>query len=68
MASVAPADDGGLGADWVTILEDDLEIAPDFFSYFRAMEDVILKDDTIMAASAYNDIGQGRFVADPGVV
>lgn len=49
----------------MTILEDDLEIAPDFFGYFRAMERVLDADGSLMAASAYNDVGQEKFVADP---
>lgn len=48
----------------VIILEDDLEIAPDFFEYFSAVAPLVESDPTILAASAYNDIGQSEFVSD----
>ena len=50
----------------VLILEDDMEVAPDFFSYFRAASELLERDPTLMCASAWNDNGQGRYVADPG--
>lgn len=48
----------------VIVLEDDLEIATDFFEYFSAVAPVLDADSTLLAASAYNDIGQPAFVAD----
>ncbi|KAA0152610.1 hypothetical protein FNF29_03837 [Cafeteria roenbergensis] len=48
----------------VIVLEDDLEIAADFFEYFSAVAPVLDADSTLLAASAYNDIGQPAFVAD----
>ncbi|CAA7410685.1 unnamed protein product [Spirodela intermedia] len=49
----------------VVILEDDMEIAPDFFSYFEAAATLLDNDKTIMAVSSWNDNGQMQFVHDP---
>ncbi|KAM5562775.1 alpha-1,3-mannosyl-glycoprotein 2-beta-N-acetylglucosaminyltransferase [Rosa sericea] len=49
----------------VIILEDDMEIAPDFFDYFEAAADLLDKDKSIMAVSSWNDNGQKQFVHDP---
>ncbi|KAJ0966764.1 hypothetical protein J5N97_023681 [Dioscorea zingiberensis] len=48
----------------VIILEDDMEIAPDFFDYFEATASILDKDKTIMAVSSWNDNGQVQFVHD----
>ncbi|KAJ4715832.1 putative alpha-1,3-mannosyl-glycoprotein beta-1,2-N-acetylglucosaminyltransferase [Melia azedarach] len=52
----------------VIILEDDMEIAPDFFEYFEAAADLLDKDKSIMAVSSWNDNGQKQFVHDPYVL
>nr|CAB3263804.1 alpha-1,3-mannosyl-glycoprotein 2-beta-N-acetylglucosaminyltransferase-like [Phallusia mammillata] len=44
-------------ADAVIIVEDDLEISPDFFSYFQALHP-LLKDPSLMCISAWNDNGK----------
>ncbi|KAK7851316.1 Alpha-1,3-mannosyl-glycoprotein 2-beta-N-acetylglucosaminyltransferase [Quercus suber] len=49
----------------VIILEDDMEIAPDFFDYFEAAAALLDKDKSIMAVSSWNDNGQKQFVHDP---
>ncbi|KAK4258434.1 hypothetical protein QN277_004886 [Acacia crassicarpa] len=49
----------------VIILEDDMEIAPDFFDYFEAASTILDKDRSIMAVSSWNDNGQKQFVHDP---
>ncbi|KAJ6927823.1 alpha-1,3-mannosyl-glycoprotein 2-beta-N-acetylglucosaminyltransferase-like isoform X1 [Populus alba x Populus x berolinensis] len=49
----------------VIILEDDMEIAPDFFDYFEAASALLEKDKSIMAVSSWNDNGQKQFVHDP---
>ncbi|CAN0542781.1 unnamed protein product, partial [Ectocarpus sp. 12 AP-2014] len=46
----------------VIILEEDLEIAPDFFEYFSAMAPLLDSDETLMAVSAWNDNGQAAHV------
>nr|CAD1830642.1 unnamed protein product [Ananas comosus var. bracteatus] len=48
----------------VIILEDDMEIAPDFFDYFEATSTLLDNDKTIMAVSSWNDNGQVQFVHD----
>lgn len=49
-------------ADSVIILEDDIEVAPDFLSYFVAMHELLKKDDTLWCASAWNDNGLSNLV------
>ena len=49
----------------VIILEDDMEIALDFFGYFEAMSTVLDKDASVVAISSWNDNGQEQFVSDP---
>ncbi|KAM3615044.1 uncharacterized protein V6R79_022680 [Siganus canaliculatus] len=49
----------------VVIVEDDLEVAPDFFEYFRAMLPLLKSDPTLWCVSAWNDNGREGFV-DPG--
>eukprot|EP00505_MAST-04D_sp_SCG-Rhode-Island_P003400 Stramenopile-MAST_4_protein_3400 len=56
------------GAARAIILEDDLEIAPDFFEYFRAMAPLLDADTSILAVSAWNDNGQARYIADSAAV
>ncbi|TQE13889.1 hypothetical protein C1H46_000520 [Malus baccata] len=52
----------------VIILEDDMEIAPDFFNYFEAAAALLDKDKSIMAVSSWNDNGQKQFVHDPKIL
>ncbi|XP_042509610.1 alpha-1,3-mannosyl-glycoprotein 2-beta-N-acetylglucosaminyltransferase [Macadamia integrifolia] len=52
----------------VIILEDDMEIAPDFFDYFEAAATLLDNDKTVMAVSSWNDNGQKQFVHDPEVL
>ncbi|KAK4477279.1 hypothetical protein RD792_016493 [Penstemon davidsonii] len=52
----------------VIILEDDMEIAPDFFGYFEAGAALLDHDKSIMAISSWNDNGQRQFVHDPYVL
>lgn len=51
----------------VVILEDDMRVSPDFFSYFRAMRRLLHDDrhETLYAASAWNDNGIDGLVGDP---
>lgn len=51
--------------DRVIILEDDMEIAPDFFDYFEVAATILDNDKSIMAVSSWNDNGQKQFVQDP---
>ncbi|KAJ7991809.1 hypothetical protein DPEC_G00287720 [Dallia pectoralis] len=49
----------------VVIVEDDLEVAPDFFEYFRALHPLLTSDPTLWCVSAWNDNGREGLV-DPG--
>ncbi|KAM7383047.1 hypothetical protein PAMP_002734 [Pampus punctatissimus] len=49
----------------VVIVEDDLEVAPDFFEYFRALLPLLKSDPTLWCVSAWNDNGKDGYV-DPG--
>nr|CAG4641710.1 EOG090X06K9 [Eurycercus lamellatus] len=46
----------------VIIVEDDLDIAPDFYSYFSAAYSLLLKDPTLWCVSAWNDNGKANLV------
>ncbi|KAI1280389.1 Alpha-1,3-mannosyl-glycoprotein 2-beta-N-acetylglucosaminyltransferase [Halotydeus destructor] len=50
--------------DAVLIVEDDLDISPDFFEYFRALYPILKKDPTIWCVSAWNDNGKEALVAN----
>lgn len=49
----------------VIILEDDMEVSPDFFDYFEATAPLLQADPSLYAVSSWNDHGQERFVRDP---
>ena len=42
-------------AEYVIILEEDLDVAPDFFSYFSQTLDLLEQDPTLYCVSAWND-------------
>ncbi|NXW92111.1 MGAT1 acetylglucosaminyltransferase, partial [Alopecoenas beccarii] len=46
------------------VVEDDLEVAPDFFEYFQAVFPLLVADRSLWCASAWNDNGKGHLV-DP---
>uniref|UniRef100_A0A3P9CP95 Alpha-1,3-mannosyl-glycoprotein 2-beta-N-acetylglucosaminyltransferase n=1 Tax=Maylandia zebra TaxID=106582 RepID=A0A3P9CP95_9CICH len=46
----------------VVIVEDDLEVAPDFFEYFRALYPILRSDPTLWCVSAWNDNGRDALV------
>ena len=54
--------------DRVVMLEDDMDVAPDVFSYFRRMSPLFDSDPTLYCVSAWNDNGQSSFVASPTAV
>lgn len=56
------------GYDRVIALEDDLEVAPDFFSYMAAAARVLEADETVLCVSAWSDLGQSKYAADPTVL
>jgi len=49
----------------VILLEDDLEISVDFFSYFSGLFPILNSDPTLFCVSAWNDNGLPQFVNDP---
>ncbi|EER11832.1 alpha-1,3-mannosyl-glycoprotein beta-1, 2-n-acetylglucosaminyltransferase, putative, partial [Perkinsus marinus ATCC 50983] len=57
-----------LGFKQVIILEEDMEIAPDFFNYFLATSPLINADPKLYCVSAWNDNGYGSSVDDPEMV
>ncbi|GCC37040.1 hypothetical protein chiPu_0015540 [Chiloscyllium punctatum] len=44
------------------VLEDDLEVAPDFFEYFRALLPLLRRDPSLWCASAWHDNGKEQTV------
>eukprot|EP01114_Cavostelium_apophysatum_P001331 TRINITY_DN1112_c0_g1_i1.p1 TRINITY_DN1112_c0_g1~~TRINITY_DN1112_c0_g1_i1.p1 ORF type:complete len:473 (-),score=108.95 TRINITY_DN1112_c0_g1_i1:738-2156(-) len=50
--------------DSVIILEDDMEISPDFFSYFKMGKKLLEDDKTLLCVSAWNDNGREALVKD----
>jgi len=45
-------------------LQDDMELAPDFFGYFAAAAPLLDADASLLCASSWNDHGQARLVRD----
>merc|ERR1711938_296549 len=63
--ALAAAFEGG-ATRRVIVLEEDLQVAPDFFGFFAATAPLLDADATLLAASAWNDNGQRGKVASPG--
>eukprot|EP00051_Salpingoeca_urceolata_P002665 m.51944 g.51944 ORF g.51944 m.51944 type:complete len:472 (+) comp12257_c0_seq1:184-1599(+) len=55
----------GRGFDAALIVEDDLDIAPDFYDYFLAGKRLLKQDPTLWCVSAWNDNGKRGQVQDP---
>jgi alpha-1,3-mannosyl-glycoprotein beta-1,2-N-acetylglucosaminyltransferase len=56
------------GFQQVIFLEEDMEISPDFFSYFGAMLPILRADPDLFCVSAWNDNGERDLVADSRAV
>ena len=56
-------DASGMQPEQIIILEDDLELAVDFFPFVAAMRPILARDESLLAVSAWNDHGQADFVA-----
>ena len=57
------------GSQRVIILEDDLELARDFFEYFQAFAPILDVDESLLAVSAWNDHGQESHIGnDPKLI
>ena len=61
--SSASAGGGGPYAG-VIILEEDIRVAADFFSYFSATAPLLESDPTLLCVSAFNDNGQDAYPGD----
>ncbi|XP_072382143.1 alpha-1,3-mannosyl-glycoprotein 2-beta-N-acetylglucosaminyltransferase isoform X2 [Diabrotica undecimpunctata] len=46
----------------VIIVEDDLEVSPDFFEYFLGLYSLLLKDSSLWCISAWNDNGKESLI------
>ncbi len=46
----------------VVIVEDDLEISPDFYEYFLATYPLLKQDTSLLCVSAWNDNGKASFI------
>ena len=57
-----------MGFESAVIVEDDLEIAPDFFEYFAATRPLLDQDPTIWCVSAWNDNGMKQYVENNGLL
>jgi len=53
------------GFEAVIFIEEDMEVAPDFFSYFGATLPLLQKDKDLFCVSAWNDNGYGKMVLEP---
>jgi len=51
--------------EFAILLEEDIEIAPDFFSYILSSRALLQQDNTLFCISAWNDNGISRFIRDP---
>eukprot|EP01112_Ceratiomyxa_fruticulosa_P010598 TRINITY_DN2812_c0_g2_i1.p1 TRINITY_DN2812_c0_g2~~TRINITY_DN2812_c0_g2_i1.p1 ORF type:complete len:435 (+),score=45.79 TRINITY_DN2812_c0_g2_i1:177-1481(+) len=52
----------------VIIVEDDMEVSPDFFEYFIAGYHLLNHDPTIYCISSWNDNGLAKFAKDPKAI
>ncbi|KAF6037032.1 MGAT1 [Bugula neritina] len=46
----------------VIIVEDDLNVSPDFFEYFEATHALLQEDSTLFCVSAWNDNGEAKHI------
>ena len=52
----------------VIILEEDLEVASDFFTYMQAMSPIFDEDDTVLCVSSWNDNGKAELITSATAV
>ena len=50
------------------MIEEDLDVAPDFFSYFSQTAILLEEDDSIYCISAWNDQGYQHSSEDPALL
>ncbi|XP_064543286.1 alpha-1,3-mannosyl-glycoprotein 2-beta-N-acetylglucosaminyltransferase [Drosophila montana] len=51
-----------IGFDFVVIVEDDLNVAPDFFEYFLGTHKLLKQDKSLWCVSAWNDNGKANVI------
>mmetsp|Transcript_28540 Transcript_28540/g.52383 ORF Transcript_28540/g.52383 Transcript_28540/m.52383 type:complete len:673 (-) Transcript_28540:48-2066(-) len=54
-----------IGFNQLIFLEEDLQVSPDFFSYFGAMLPILRADKDLYCVSAWNDNGAEKLVKSP---
>lgn len=52
----------GVGFEFAIIVEDDLNVAPDFFEYFLGTHKLLKQDPSLWCVSAWNDNGKAAVV------
>lgn len=57
-----------MNADKVIVLEEDLDVSPDFFSYFSQTMHLLDVDPSLYCISAWNDQGYEHSVHDPSLI
>ncbi|CAG0893969.1 unnamed protein product, partial [Cyprideis torosa] len=55
-------------ADFVIVLEEDLDVSPDFYSFFDQLMPLLQKDDSLWCISAWNDLAYEHTSKDPSMV
>lgn len=55
-------------AKYAIIIEEDLDVSPDFFSYFSQLLRLLEEDDSIYCISAWNDQGYEHTSEDPSLL
>ena len=55
-------------AKYAIVLEEDLDVSPDFFSYFSQTVRLLEEDPTLYCISAWNDQGYEHTSADPALL
>jgi hypothetical protein len=54
-------------SEWVVLLEDDLDISPDFVPYMEWGKQIMEKDESVFSVSAWNDNAASGFTLDPEI-
>lgn len=55
-------------ADYAIILEEDLDVSPDFFRYFSQTRHLMEQDSSLYCVSAWNDQGYNHSCQDPALL
>ena len=55
-------------AEYAIVIEEDLDVSVDFFSYFSQTVYLMKKDDSLYCISAWNDQGYEHSCQDPALL